>query len=471
MNEGHKTGTAGDLAPGHPDYAPDWQAVVNSLAVPLYAIDTSGLVVWHNKAAEQLWGRAPAEGEHWDAAWRAYWPDGTPMSPSQCPTAVSLLQRYADPATDVIVERPDGERTLVSVRPVLQFNRAGELAGVVSALVDQGGQKHIQQHRALAAIVETSQDAIIGKDLNGIITSWNDGATWLFGYRADEMLGQSITRLIPASLLAEEEEIIQRIRQGERVGHFTTIRQHKEGYPVDISLTISPIKAADGRVIGASKIAHEITGERRVLSEQSLLLREMNHRVKNLFALAGALVTLSARHTDSPVVMAKSASARLHALAKAHGLTLGAADSGAPTTLRELVWAMVSPFAEMQDTPDMLLDGPSVLIDADAVTGLALLLHELATNAAKYGAFSTANGRVEVRWHLSGDQLHLVWSEAGGPPISGRPDAEGFGTLLARSTVRSRLGGNISYDWNRDGITVRLAVAKDRLNRTGKPQD
>ncbi|MFA7440285.1 MAG: PAS domain S-box protein [Sphingomonadaceae bacterium] len=446
----------------------DWQMIVKTLPVPLYAIDTGGQILWFNNAAEDLWGRTPTADDHWDGAWRLYWPDGRPMSHTQSPAALGLLQRCADPVSDVIVERPNGTRALVSVRPALQFNRAGEVSGVVSTLAEQRTDRETSDQRALAAIVETSRDAIIGKDLNGIINSWNDGAARLFGYTAEEMLGQSITRLIPASLLSEEEEIIRRIRRGERVENFTTIRQHKNGQPIDTSIIISPITDANGRVTGAFKIAREITEERRMLSQQSLLLREMNHRVKNLFALAGALVTLSARHAETPAAMASNASARLNALAKAHGLTLGVANSDAPATLEDLLRSMILPFADAGQVSAMLLDGPEILIDTDAVTGFALLVHELATNAAKYGAFSAPGGRVEVRWNISGEQLHLTWTERGGPPLTGRPASEGFGTLLARSTVKSRLGGEISYAWDAEGITVHVTIARNRLRKTAR---
>jgi PAS domain S-box-containing protein len=122
--------------------------------------------------------------------------------------------------------------------------------------------------RRLAAIVDNSDDAIVGKDLNGIITSWNRGAERIFGYSAEEMIGTSIMRLIPLERQAEEEEILSRIRRGERYDHFDTIRVTKDGRQLHISLTVSPIKDANGYVVGASKIAHDIT--ERKLAEKAL---------------------------------------------------------------------------------------------------------------------------------------------------------------------------------------------------------
>src|ERR1044071_6323524 len=119
----------------------------------------------------------------------------------------------------------------------------------------------------LAAIVESSDDAIVSKDLNGIITSWNKGAEDLFGYTADEAIGQSITILIPSDRLSEEDMVLGRIRRGERVDHFDTIRQRKDGALVPISLTVSPIRDANGTVVGASKIARNISDRKRIEAE------------------------------------------------------------------------------------------------------------------------------------------------------------------------------------------------------------
>ena len=120
----------------------------------------------------------------------------------------------------------------------------------------------------LAAIVESSDDAIISKNLNGVITSWNAGAQRMFGYTEAEVLGQSITTIIPPELRDEEAGILQRLRAGEHIQHYETIRVTKQGKRVDVSLTISPMKDSGGRVVGASKIARDIT-ERKQAEERS----------------------------------------------------------------------------------------------------------------------------------------------------------------------------------------------------------
>jgi PAS domain S-box-containing protein len=145
------------------------------------------------------------------------------------------------------------------------------------------------------AIIESSDDAILSKDLEGIILSWNRGAQRLFGFTAEEAVGKPVTTIIPLDRRDEERVILEKIHRGERIEHFETIRQGKDRSLIDISLTISPIRNSRGKIIGASKIARDITELRRARDRQHLLLREMSHRVKNLFALSGSIVGLSAR--------------------------------------------------------------------------------------------------------------------------------------------------------------------------------
>jgi PAS domain S-box-containing protein len=131
----------------------------------------------------------------------------------------------------------------------------------------------------LAAIVESSDDAIIGKDLAGVVTSWNRGSEMIFGYSAQEMVGQPITRLIPPERQSEAASILGRIRRGESVRHFETVRLGKDGRPIDVSVTVSPIKDPDGNIVGASKVARDITGAKRAEEQIRRLNGELEQRV------------------------------------------------------------------------------------------------------------------------------------------------------------------------------------------------
>ncbi|MGZ9053226.1 MAG: PAS domain S-box protein, partial [Rhodoplanes sp.] len=322
--------------------------------------------------------------------------------------------------------------------------------------------------RRLAAIVESSDDAIVAKDLDGVITSWNHGAERLFGYTADEVVGKPVTILIPADRHDEEPAILARIRRGERIDHYETIRRRKDGSLVEISLTVSPIKCSDGRIVGASKIARDITERRRAQEKQQLLFREMDHRIKNLFALAGSLVALSAGSATTPKELASAVEARLAALARAHDLTLSRASGGsesAATTLHALTATILSPYDDQSHsgTGRAAIAGPDLPLTGGAVTSFALLLNEFATNAAKYGALSTSSGRVDIECFEDEQQFVLTWTERGGPTVEQREDGEWFGSLLARATVKGQLGGEIVCDWKPEGLTIRLSVPRERL--------
>ena len=158
----------------------------------------------------------------------------------------------------------------------------------------------------LAAIVESSNDAIVSKSLSGIIMTWNKGAERIFGYAAEEAIGRPVTIIIPEDRLDEEPAILARIQAGERVDHFETVRRRNDGKLIDISLTISPIRDNSGKIIGASKIARDISERRRAAEHREMLLREMHHRIKNLFTIIGSIVTLAARTAATPGDLASS---------------------------------------------------------------------------------------------------------------------------------------------------------------------
>ncbi|HUI19851.1 MAG TPA: PAS domain S-box protein [Methylocella sp.] len=456
-----------DLVAGHSRAAHGGDSIpcsvlLQALPAAVYTTDALGRITFYNEAAAVLWGHRPELGKsEWCGSWRLYWPDGTPMPHNQCPMARALKERRPIRGVEALAERPDGTRVPFRAYPTPLWDESGTLIGALNMLVDVSDREKAEHSaQLLAAIVDSSDDAILSKDLNGIITTSNRGAERLFGYKSEELVGKPVMILIPPDRHTEEAEILAKLRRGERVEHYDTIRQRKDGSLVEISLSVSPITDSKGKVVGASKIARDITERRQAEERQRLLIKEMNHRVKNLFALAGGLVTLSARSAATPKALAESVRERLAALARAHDLTLpGVLEA---TTLPLLLRTIVSPYV----TPGhvgVTLDGPEVSVGGNAVMSIALLLHEIATNAAKYGALSSQGGRVDVRWLLSGDELLLDWRERGGAVLHGEPQFEGFGSLLARLIVTGQLGGKIIRDWEEEGLTVHLSVPRERL--------
>ena len=319
----------------------------------------------------------------------------------------------------------------------------------------------IEAAQRLAAIVESSDDGIISKDLNGIVRSWNGGAERIFGYTAEEMIGNSIIKVIPPELHDQEPVILSRIARGERIDRFETIRQRKDGTQFHVSLTISPVRDRDGRIVGASKIARDITDLRHGQERQELLLREMNHRVKNLFAVASGVVALSSRSTSDAKELAKTVQARLSALSRAHELILPQNGATAVTNLADLAHTILAPYESAAH--EVVIEGPQVACGPGASTSFALLLHEFATNAVKYGALAYDGGRLRISWTVSDTGLTLKWCEENLPVDLVAPDTKGFGSFLVDATMRS-LSANIDRDWSDRTLTINIRLPLERLN-------
>ena len=442
---------------------PNFHQVVEALPAAVYVTDAEGRIAYYNEAAVELWGHRPPLGDsRWCGSWRLYWVDGTPMPHDECPMALAIKENRAITGMEAIAERPDGSRVRFMPLPNPLHDERGALIGAVNMLVDITDRRNIEQRLEkdlwrLAAIIESSEDAIIGKSLDGIITSWNSGAEWLFGYTAAEAIGQPVTMLIPPERIDEEPGILARIRRGERIEHYDTVRLRKDGSAIDISLTVSPIKGADGTIIGASKIARDITERKRAEQRQQLLVGEVKHRIKNLLATVQAIArqTLKA----APAEERDAFIARLMALANAQDLlTLERWNRAA---VHEVVDRALRPF-EAKHSARFLAKGPQdVWVDAQRASLLTMALHELATNAVKYGALSNGYGIVSLTWEVTGEEdaqsVRLTWRELGGPPVV-PPERKGFGSFLIERALQGD-GGGAKLDFNPNGLICSLVVA------------
>jgi PAS domain S-box-containing protein len=428
-----------------------------------------------------------------------------------------------------------------------------------------------EQFRWLASIVEFSDDAIVSKNLDGIITSWNKSAERLFGYLAEEVIGKPVAILIPLDRQNEEYAILERIRRGDRIDHYETIRRRKDGNLIDVSLTISPVRDAEGNVVGASKIARDITERKQELellrrqadlldqshdaiftwkigggivywskgaerlyeyaaeeaigrsshellrtrssiptqeiesqiaregswygelthttrdgrtvvvesrhvrveysgeiyaletnrditerkrseAQISVLARETEHRAKNLLANVRAMVQLS--QADTPDGLKEAIAGRIGALASVHSLFAQSRWTGAE--LGSLVKQELSPYSRDGEMRTQI-DGPTVVLKPDLAQAIAVALHELATNAAKYGALSVATGQVRVEWsRLADGKLLLRWTEAGGPPVN-PPTRGGFGTNVMQTMIRGCAKGEVRLDWRVEGLVCEIS--------------
>ncbi|WP_091923703.1 PAS domain S-box protein [Phyllobacterium sp. CL33Tsu] len=437
-------------------------SIVMELPVAVYTTDKSGMLTFYNKAAAELWGRMPEIGkERWSGALRLYWPDGTAMQHDECPLATTLREEREVRDVDAIAERPDGSRIAFMPFPVLLRNKQGEIVGALNMLRDITEQRRDEaMAERLAAIVESSDDAIISKDLSGMVTTWNKAAERIFGYTAEDMIGRSITTVIPPDRLYEEPGIVERVRNGQRIDHYETVRQRKDGTRIHVSLTVSPVKNASGRVVGASKIARDITDKKESEERILMLMREVNHRVKNQYAVILSMIRETSSRTTDVVEFEQQIRERIMALARSHDLLVHATWRGA--TLSDLLLEQIKPFG---DENRLTMTGPSMVLQPNAVQYLGIAFHELATNSAKYGVFSSETGEINVDWFVGdeGKTFYLAWTETGGPPVKlGR--TRGFGkTVLERITPLSLGGeGMLEQSVNRIVWTVRAPMENIR---------
>ena len=247
-----------------------YKELFSALPVASYICDRDGYIVQFNAAAEQLWGCRPVIGEtKWSGAATAYYPDGQSMPVDATPMAMAMREQADVGGRELIVVRPDGSRRVVLAFPRILRTADGRLTGAHNTLVDISEYKQYEEKQAiLSEIVQSSDDAIVSKNLDGTIMSWNRGAERIFGYTEAEITGKSINVIIPAYLRNEEDTIISEIKAGRTVDHYQTIRVTKSGDEIPISLTISPMRNRAGQIIGASKIARDISD--KIQREQTI---------------------------------------------------------------------------------------------------------------------------------------------------------------------------------------------------------
>jgi PAS domain S-box-containing protein len=354
--------------------------------------------------------------------------------------------------------RKDGSLVWVTASVSPLRNHEGRIVAASAIIIDISERKRAQEvERQLAAIIASSDDAILSTGLDMTIASWNLGAEKLYGYTAEEAIGRSVMMLVPEERKEEEPGIISRIRAGQKVEPFETQRLRRDGTLVDVLLSVSPVYDAHGRIVGASKIAHDISSRKEAERLQTMLIDELNHRVKNLLATVIAIARQTFGREEANRRASEVFEARLGSLARAHNLlTRGHWEQAG---LRAVVEQALSPYpADKLD-----IEGPDVQLTPKAVVSLSLALHELATNAAKYGALSANEGRVGVAWTYNPGKparLRLVWRETDGPPVA-PPTRKGFGSRLIEMLLANELKGDVALRYEPQGVVCEVTAIAD----------
>ncbi|WP_241667254.1 PAS domain-containing protein [Muricoccus nepalensis] len=345
----------------------------------------------------------------------------------------------------------------VAIAPVR--DPAGQIVRAVCVARDITARQETDER--LQLIVESAKDyAIFTTDHENRIVDWLAGAEAVFGWAANEVVGHDA-----ALLHAPEERETRLALEGMEVAQAAESvpnsgwHVRKDGQRVFIDGRVTALRDPSGALRGYLRIGQDVSDRRAAEERSVLLMREVDHRAKNALAVVSAALRLT-RAPDLQTYI-RVIEGRVAALARAQ--TLLAQDRWTGADLGALLRGELVPFLNSgrKGGPWVEMDGPTVVLPASAAQPLAMVVHELATNALKYGALSSPNGSVSITWRLEGGPqgiLRLLWTERGGPMISVRPQRRGFGSRVLEGTVRDQLGGAVSVNWHEAGLSCELAV-------------
>jgi PAS domain S-box-containing protein len=302
------------------------------------------------------------------------------------------------------------------------------------------------------AIVNSSADAIYSLTPDGIITTWNRAAERLYGYAPDEIIGRKVDTLFP-SQGSEPDRSLESVLQVKQ-SQLETLQVDKWGRPIEVAISVASFEAA-GVFQGIAVIARDMTERNRARDHIRLLLNESTHRAKNLLAVVQAIASQTARFADTLDQFQDRFAARLHAMALSHDLLVS--EGWKRARLAELVRVQLETF---DPGGRVTTQGPDVYLVADAAQHVGLALHELATNAAKYGALSAVGGAITLDWEIVGngpEVLRLSWRERGGPPVA-RPSRVGFGSTLIEKAIEHALEATVVIEYAPEGFSWSIEI-------------
>jgi two-component system CheB/CheR fusion protein len=359
-----------------------------------------------------------------------------------------------------------GDSGATYIMRILPYRAIGNVIdGLVITFVDISVRKRAEEERALlAAIARSSRDAIIVSEPSGKVLAWNEGAEQMYGHSAAQMIGHPMTAIVPPDGAAAWKQHVRRAQQGEAAPAFEVVRLKRDGGRIHVSVNLEPVRDAAGKVAALSSIERDISDIKRDQERQALLLAELDHRVKNTLALVNSIAAHTLDGGRSPQEFAAAVQGRLKALGDAHRLLSRSHWDGAD--LESILREQLVPFRSRR-LRNVTLAGPEVRLDSSAALTLSMVVHELATNAAKYGALSAPEGVLDVAWRLENTgtpRVSLEWRESGGPAVRA-PERRGFGSTLIERAVSYELGGSSRLEYAAKGARCRIEFPLQRQKR------
>ncbi|MBA2682429.1 MAG: PAS domain S-box protein [Ktedonobacteraceae bacterium] len=452
-----------------------FRSFAQSMANQVWAADNEGKLNWFSDRAltyigltyEQLAGDGWAKAVH---------PDDLPKAAMLWAAALASGALYE---TEFRIRSADGVYRWHLVRAVPIHDDQGEIERWVGTNTDIEEDRQIraklsETQSELSILLNSAASAFYSVAQDGSTTSCNAAFLNILGFSdTSKVIGKKLHDVIHHTHLdgrhfPKTECPIYLCAQNGTEAHVPEeLFFRNDGTPVPVEYWVRPL-FREGTLVGAICNFNDITERKQADEQRKLLIGELNHRVKNLFALVGGIVALSARTATTSKELADVLRGRFGALAQAHeliqpGLRFHDISASGDFGIKELIAKIFSPYALPQFEERIKFDGPSVAISEQAVTGMALVFHELATNAAKYGALFEPDGKIEVRWRTSDGTLYLNWIETGCQPRRSEPQHKGFGSMLVQRSVESQFGGTISNQWNSDGLSVSISVPLRRL--------
>jgi PAS domain S-box-containing protein len=378
------------------------------------------------------------------------------------------------PVRDVerIVEHADGKRLIVSVNIDPLRNAKGELVGAVNCFLDITARKRadaaleqsrlhtLEQDQRLAATYEHAAIGISEIAPDGGFLRVNEAICAITGYSREDLLASKLFRFTHPDDADPDREGFRKQVAGEL--EFYSVEKRfirKDGRVIWLSVRSSPVRDADNRLLYLVRVVQDITERKAAEQRQKLLMDELNHRVKNTLATVQSLASQTARGAHTPAVFRERFEGRLIALSKAHDqLTSHHWESA---DLRELLSGSLAPYAGA-GPERVVLRGEDVILRPRAVLTLAMAVHELTTNAAKYGALSVPGGRIEIHWQPERDangrsQLRIEWKEQGGPSVA-VPEQRSFGSKLIEGSIAAELGGTARLVFEPNGLRCEIVI-------------
>jgi PAS domain S-box-containing protein len=456
--------------------------ILDVLPIATLVCGADGSIQQYNERAVEIWGRAPAPGQsHRDfvSGVKFFASDGTPMRTSLVERVLTTGEPVRD--TELRIERADGSEIYVAISVDPLRDARGDVVGVINCFVDITERRRMvaqleesrrlarEQEQRFAATYEHAAIGITEIAPDGRLLRVNEATCAITGRTRDDLLSTHLFTYTHVDDADPDRESFRKQVAGEL--QFYSIEKRlvrPDGREVWVSVRSSPVRAASGELLYVVRVVQDISERKIAERRQKLLIDELNHRVKNTLATVQSLAAQTARGEPLPAIFRERFEGRLTALSKAHNqLTVRHWENA---DLRDLLTASLAPYAATASNR-IVLRGEDLVLRPRAVLTLAMVFHELTTNAAKYGALSVSGGRVEIAWRpveANGRaQLRIDWTETGGPPVEA-PKRRGFGSRLIEGSIAAELGGSARLTYAPAGLTCAMTMPMEMATGEGR---